>query len=193
MEQRGIRHLFYFQVDNPLVDIGDPEFLGYYLLSGSEMATQVVAKQKPKEKVGNVIEVGGQLMVIEYSDLPDDLGERQAADGSLEIWAGSIAVHALAVKMLRRMADSSDGLPFHYASKKVKHIDADGNRVEPAKENALKFERFVFDLMPNAKNAIVVEIDPKDGFGPLKNASGGADRYARNGPGHDDRPAIGVS
>ena len=27
-------HLFYFQVDNPLVDVCRPEFLGYHLLAG---------------------------------------------------------------------------------------------------------------------------------------------------------------
>jgi UDP-N-acetylglucosamine/UDP-N-acetylgalactosamine diphosphorylase len=60
------------------------------------------------------------------------------------------------------------------ARKKVAHWDAAGRRIEPAQPNAIKFERFIFDLMPSAKNAIVVEIDPQEGFGPLKNASGAA-------------------
>ena len=54
------------------------------------------------------------------------------------------------------------------------HVDAAGRRVEPAKANAVKFERFIFDLMPSARNAIVVEVDPAAAFGPLKNASGAA-------------------
>ena len=35
--RRGIRHLFYFQVDNPLVDICGPELIGYHILAGSEL------------------------------------------------------------------------------------------------------------------------------------------------------------
>ena len=31
MAHRGLEHLFYLQVDNPLLRIGDPEFLGYHL------------------------------------------------------------------------------------------------------------------------------------------------------------------
>ncbi len=73
-----------------------------------------------------------------------------------------------------RMAGSAEGLPFHYAHKKVAHIDAGGEFVEPKTPNAIKFERFIFDLMPFSKNAIVVEIDPQEGFAPLKNASGAA-------------------
>ena len=172
IQERGIRHLFYFQVDNPLVAIGDPEFLGYHLLSEAEMSTQVVAKQDPMERVGNVVEVDGRLMVIEYSDLPDDVAQRRAADGSLDVWAGSIAVHVFDVDFLARSVDQADALPFHIARKKVAYVDADGQLVTPDEPNAIKFERFIFDLMPSARNAIVVEIDPAEAFAPLKNAPG---------------------
>jgi len=170
--RRAIRHLFYFQVDNPLVHVCDPEFLGYHVLSGSEFTSQVVRKQEPTEKVGNVVQVDGLLYVIEYSDLPDDVATRRAADGSLEIWAGSIAVHAMELSFLERMVQAAGGLPFHQASKKVAHVDEQGNRVQPAEPNALKFERFIFDLMPSAQRAIVVEVDAARHFAPLKNASG---------------------
>jgi UDP-N-acetylglucosamine/UDP-N-acetylgalactosamine diphosphorylase len=172
IERRGIRHLFYFQVDNPLVDICGREFVGYHLLAGSELSTQVIAKRDPLERVGNVVKVDGRLMVIEYSDLPDDAANRRNADGSLSIWAGSIAVHVIAAELLRRTASAADGLPFHIARKKVACLDAAGNRIEPAQPNAIKFERFIFDLMPQARDAIVVEVDPALAFGPVKNASG---------------------
>ncbi len=171
---RGLKHFFYMQVDNPLVHVCLPEFLGYHLLAESEMTTQVVRKQDPLEPVGNVVQVDGRLRVIEYSDLPDEVARRRAPDGSLAIWAGSIAVHAIAVDFLRRMAGTAHALPFHVARKKVACLDASGQRVEPEVPNAIKFERFIFDLMPSAERAVVVEIDPAEHFGPLKNAPGNA-------------------
>jgi len=54
IDRRGIKSLFYLQIDNPLVDICSAEFVGYHLLSGSELSTQVIAKREPLEKVGNV-------------------------------------------------------------------------------------------------------------------------------------------
>jgi UDP-N-acetylglucosamine/UDP-N-acetylgalactosamine diphosphorylase len=201
--RRGIRHLFYFQVDNPLVDICGREFVGYHLLAGSELSTQVIAKRDPLERVGNVVQIDGRLMVIEYSDLPDDAAKRRNADGSLAIWAGSIAVHVIDAGLLRRTAGGADipvcpeesgqrgrqeclphrerggspaaGLPFHIAHKKVAHVDSSGNRIEPAAPNAIKFERFIFDLMLQARGAIVVEVDPQLAFAPLKNAAGAKD------------------
>ncbi len=172
MHNRGIELLFYFQVDNPLVEVCGPEFLGYHLLSGSEMTTQVVAKRHPLEQVGNVVQIDGRLHVIEYSDLPDEQAHRRAPDGTLAIWAGSIAVHAFARSFLERTAAMAEALPFHIARKKVAHIDSAGNPVEPVEPNALKFERFVFDLMPYADRAIVVEIDPAEGFAPVKHGAG---------------------
>ena len=100
IERRGIRHLFYFQVDNPLVDICGREFVGYHLLAQSEFSTQVIAKRDPLDRVGNVVQVDGRLMVIEYSDLPEEAANRRNADGSLVIWAGSIAVHVIDTALL---------------------------------------------------------------------------------------------
>ncbi len=131
-QARGIRQLFYFQVDNPLVDIAGAEYLGYHILSDSEMTSQVIAKRDPLEKVGNVVDVDGRLMVIEYSDLPDDVARKTNPDGSLAIWAGSIAVHVFDLDFLRRAKGQADSLPYHFAHKKVAYIDAAGRRVEPA-------------------------------------------------------------
>jgi len=69
------------------------------------------------------------------------------------------------------MSDTADSLPFHRAHKKVAFIDADGKRVEPDANNAIKFEKFIFDLLPSAKNAIISEVDPADGFCAVKNAA----------------------
>ncbi len=172
MVEQGIQYLFYFQVDNPLVRIADPAFIGYHILSQSEMTTQVIAKQDPLERVGNVVSVDDKLQIIEYSDLPDEAARRTRSDGSLALWAGSIAVHAFDVAFLLRVRDRQGALPFHLAKKKVPHVTADGTPVTPSEPNAIKFERFIFDLLPLAQNAIVVEVAESEGFAPLKNATG---------------------
>src|SRR5690606_3775603 len=38
----------------------------------------------------------------------------------------------------------------------------------------IKFERFIFDLLPWAENAFVVEVEPEEAFAPVKNADGAA-------------------
>ena len=170
----GIDHFFYAQVDNPMVEICDPLLIGYHLLAESEMTTQVVRKAFPLERVGNVVSIEGRTQIIEYSDLPKDVAEKTNPDGSLLLWAGNIAVHVFQRKFLESVQNSADGLPFHQAKKLVPFVDRGGSIVQPNGANAIKFERFVFDLLPMAKRALVVESDPKEVFAPVKNADGAA-------------------
>ncbi len=175
MRARELKQLFYCQVDNPLVEMCDPRFVGYHLQAGSEMSTQVVAKRHARERVGNVVSIDGHLRILEYSDLnplDDEIVERRAPDGSRVFWAGNTACHVFDVAFLERMAASGTALPFHVARKTVSHIDASGSAVEPREPNAIKFERFIFDLLPEARQAIVVEVDPQLTFAPIKNAPG---------------------
>src|SRR5262249_57346223 len=87
-------------------------------------------------------------------------------------WAGTPAIHLCDVGFLERMTRDPERLPFHLARKKVPHIDEAGRPVEPAAENGLKFERFIFDVLPAAERWAVVETTRAEEFAPLKNAGG---------------------
>jgi len=52
MKQRGIEYLFYFQVDNVLLNICEPEFIGYHVANQAQMSSKVVRKAYPEEKMG---------------------------------------------------------------------------------------------------------------------------------------------
>jgi UDP-N-acetylglucosamine/UDP-N-acetylgalactosamine diphosphorylase len=112
--------------------------------------------------------------MIEYSDLPDELAERRRADGGLELWAGSIALHLIDLAFATRLAEGGGRLPFHRALKPVPYVDDGGCAIEPVVANAVKFEQFIFDALPLASRAVVVETDRDTEFEPLKNASGPA-------------------
>jgi UDP-N-acetylglucosamine/UDP-N-acetylgalactosamine diphosphorylase len=173
MRRRGVEHLSYFQVDNPLVHTIDPLFLGLHDLTGSEMSSKTVPKAGPLEKVGNFVIGDGTLQVIEYSDLPEALAKQTNADGSLRFNAGSIAIHALRRSFVERLNEGGQlKLPWHRAEKKVPYVDEAGKPVKPDKPNAVKLEQFVFDAIPLAKNAIVVETDRAEEFSPVKSAEG---------------------
>lgn len=173
MRSRGIEHLSYFQVDNPLAYCIDPLFLGLHDLTGSEMSSKTIPKAHALEKVGNFCVADGVVQVIEYSDLPDTLAQQCHTNGALRFNAGSIAIHALRVSFVERLnAGGHLRLPWHRAEKKVPYIDASGELVKPEKPNAIKLEQFVFDAIPLAKNAIVYETDRAEEFSPVKNAEG---------------------
>jgi UDP-N-acetylglucosamine/UDP-N-acetylgalactosamine diphosphorylase len=169
---QGVRDLFYFQVDNPLVKVADPAFLGHHRAARADVSSKVIPKQSPTDKLGNVVVVDGRCTVIEYSDLPEAMARETDAQGRLRFWAGSPAIHVFDVDFLRRVMHGEARIPFHVARKKVPHVDAQGRRVEPARENAMKFEMFIFDVLPRAERWTVVETSRAEEFEPIKNATG---------------------
>jgi UDP-N-acetylglucosamine/UDP-N-acetylgalactosamine diphosphorylase len=172
MKKRGVKIISYFQVDNPLINIFDPLFIGLHALDKAEMSSKALIKAGPLEKVGNFCLVDGKVTVIEYSDLPDELANKRNPDGSLVFQLGSIAIHLISRKFVEKLNAKGFALPFHRAVKKISHIDQTGKLVEPAQPNGIKLETFVFDALPLASKSIVLETLRSEEFGPVKNASG---------------------
>jgi UDP-N-acetylglucosamine/UDP-N-acetylgalactosamine diphosphorylase len=173
MKKRGVLYLSYIQVDNPNVKMIDPLFIGLHALDKAEMSAKMLSKSHAKEKVGCFCLQDGKVSVIEYSDMPEQLSELRNDDGSLAFKAGSIAIHIISVPFIDRLTSGSDAqLPYHRAIKAVPYLDENGQLVKPAKPNAVKLERFIFDALPLAKHAIILETDRIEEFAPIKNAEG---------------------
>lgn len=177
MRSRGVRHISYFQVDNPVVPVADPVFLGLHAAapdSSGEMSSKMLAKVAPEEKVGVFCVADGKLQVIEYSDLPMERQRERLPDGRLRFLAGSPAIHILGADFVEKVnSDPKFALPYHRAEKKVPCVDLEtGEKLEPEKPNGVKLERFVFDAILLAETSIVYEADRVEEFAPIKNAEG---------------------
>jgi UDP-N-acetylglucosamine/UDP-N-acetylgalactosamine diphosphorylase len=172
MESRGVEEIFYFQVDNVLMRVGDPVYVGLHHDVGSEMSCKVLMKRDPYEKLGVVVRTGNRVEVIEYSDLPEDMAVARDSQGRLRYAAGSIAIHAFGVDFVKRVVGEGAGLPWHLAHKKVPYVDENGKTVTPQEPNAYKFERFIFDALPMAGSMMLMEGNRADDFAPVKQASG---------------------
>ncbi len=172
MKRRGVEFISYFQVDNPLINIFDPLFIGLHALDKAEMSSKALIKAGPKEKLGNFCLVDGKITVIEYSDLPGELAEKRNLDGSLVFELGSIAIHIINCSFIEKLNASGFVLPLHRAVKEVPHIDLQGNFVEPDRPNGVKLESFVFDALPLASRSVILQTIREEEFAPTKNTTG---------------------
>jgi UDP-N-acetylglucosamine/UDP-N-acetylgalactosamine diphosphorylase len=174
MKSLGVDIVSYFQVDNPILPCIDPAFIGFHVLGESELSSKMVPKAYPLEKVGHFCEQDGTMLVVEYSDMPDAMQEETNEDGSIRFKAGSVAIHVFDRDFIERAGGSGAGmkLPFHRADKKIPYVDAAGVSIQPDAPNGVKFEMFVFDALPMAKNPVIIEAARADNFSPVKNAEG---------------------
>lgn len=185
MKQRGIKHVHMYCVDNCLVRVADPVFLGFAISGRFELATKVVRKRDAHESVGLIVldSDNQRPCVIEYSEISRELAEKPdpADPAKLALRAANIVNHYYLVSllecMLEKWVQSSEHLPFHIAKKKIPYWDAQTQTVvKPTEVNGIKLEQFIFDVFPSVELSKFgcLEVERAEEFLPLKNGKGSA-------------------
>jgi UDP-N-acetylglucosamine/UDP-N-acetylgalactosamine diphosphorylase len=161
-----------FGVDNVLVNMCDPLFLGFHVAAGADMSAKVCGKRDPFEKVGVIGKKNGRLAVIEYSDMSDQNKTARNPDGSLKYNAGNLALHMFRTGFIEHELQAGAKLPWHLAHKQIPYLNENGELVQPQEANGYKFETFVFDALGDAKTCVLLEVERHNEFSPIKNFSG---------------------
>lgn len=172
MQKKGLTILSYWQVDNPLIKVMDPLFIGMHDLTKSDMSSRALIKRDYAEKLGHFCILDGKMIIVEYSDMPVELAKLEDKPGRLAYRAGSPAMHVLSVDFIDRITSGKLEFNPHRANKKVPYVDDNGTLVSPETPNAIKLEFFLFDALPLAKNPLVLEASREEQFAPVKNKDG---------------------
>ncbi len=177
MRKRGIEHVHAYCVDNCLVKVADPTFIGFAASKDVDIATKVVRKRNAKESVGLILLKNGRPDVVEYSEIDTATAEAQdpKQPAVLKFRAANIVNHYYSFAFLESIPRWADKLPHHVARKKIPYADLhSGAVVKPEKPNGIKLEQFVFDVFPMLELAqfASMEVERQEEFSPLKNARG---------------------
>jgi UDP-N-acetylglucosamine/UDP-N-acetylgalactosamine diphosphorylase len=177
MKKRGIEHIHAYCVDNCLVKVADPVFIGFSASANVDIATKVVRKRNATESVGLIVCKNGRPDVVEYSEIDPKIAaeEDPKLPGVLKFRAANIVNHYYSFRFLQSIPQWVKTLPHHVARKKIPYADLEtGETVKPTQSNGIKLEQFVFDVFPMREMSkfACMEVRREDEFSPLKNAPG---------------------
>lgn len=170
MKQSGIETISYFQVDNPLVRIIDPLFIGFHVLENADISSKTLRKASAEEKTGVFVTFGsGKNGIVEYSDLTEEQSHMKDSGGDLLFSAANPAIHLFSCSFIESVTgEDGPSLPYHTAKKKIPAV-VNGT---PQEINGYKYEKFVFDALPLSSKNVILETSRDEEFAPVKNASG---------------------
>ena len=172
MEKRGVKWVFVGGIDNVLLKICDPFFIGFAEMSGAPAAAKSLLKRSADEGVGVFCKRNGRPYVIEYTEIPAEMAEMKDPKGEFVYGEAHILCNAFSLDGIRKIIESGGGLPYHAARKKTRYLAEDGSAATPDKPNAFKFEAFIFDAFEKLEDLAILRVDRGTEFAPVKNKKG---------------------
>lgn len=170
LDKEGVEWLNIFAVDNVLQRIADPCFVGAVIDAGVEVGGKVIRKNARDEKVGVVCLEDNRPSIVEYYELSDEMMDLCDERGERVYNFGVILNYLFNKDALIRIVD--DRLPLHVVEKKIPHIDANGEPVNPEKPNGCKYEQLALDLIHALDSCLPYEVVREYEFAPIKNKTG---------------------
>ena len=169
MAENGVDYLGIGNVDNILLNLLDPIFVGLMVKDNYELATKTTTKVSPAEKVGVVCKLDGKPGVVEYTEISEEMANQRDENGELLYGEGYFGCSIFSRNLLEKITDK---LNYHIAFKKNNYIDCNGNKIEATEPNTYKFEAFIFEGFNMASNLLVLSVRRAEEFAPIKNKEG---------------------
>lgn len=162
-KDKGIEYVNLIFVDNALADPFDSEFIGYTAKGRLDVALKAVPRLAPQEAMGVVVQSGGHMRVIEYTELPSNL----------EVFTlSSTGMFCVGMPFIESLCRVSAGFPLHLARKTAEVWQPDLPSPCLEKRQIGKCERFIFDLLFYTSFSGAFVCPREQVYAPLKNAVG---------------------
>lgn len=170
MKQRGIKWVFIGPVDNVLIKMIDPIFIGICQDKNVLAGGKSIIKAYPEERVGVFCKKDGKPDVIEYTEISKEMAEMKNDKGELVYAESHINCNMFNIDIIEKI--SKNKLPYHCAHKKIEYLNKEGQVVKPEEPNAYKFEAFIFDAFKMLDEMTIFRVKREEEFAPIKNAEG---------------------
>ncbi|MFR2533982.1 MAG: UTP--glucose-1-phosphate uridylyltransferase [Clostridia bacterium] len=170
MQRNSIEWLFFSGVDNVLLPLIDPIFLGVTIANHCLVSSKTLRKENSLDKDWVFARKNGKPAIVDCSFLTDDMKIATDANGNDLYRDTNLLAHLFHYSAVSTICDKL--LPYHRAFKKNTFINEEGMKQIPDKPNTFKFENFIFDAFTYFDNLCLLRVSAKEEYAPIKDYNG---------------------
>lgn len=169
MKLAGIKWVFVSGIDNILVKIADPIFLGLTIMRNTEIGAKTIFKQDPFSNDWVFCRKNGKPAMLGHERITPEITNAEENGRALyrEI---NILCHLFSIDAIEKIAQLD--LPYHRANKKNTYINDEGMKIVPSEPNSFKFEKFIFDSFQFFDDITLLRVEEEKEFAPIKDPAG---------------------
>ena len=157
-------------VDNILLEIVDPVFLGIASYHNSDVAAKSIAKKDIQDKGWVFAKVSNRTDIIDSTNLSEEMLNSKNEKGLYNYNQINILSHLFTKRAF--LESMNIKMPYHRAFKKNDYINEEGVKTVPTEPNSFEFEKFIFDAFKYFDNFTLLEVLREDEFAPIKAFTG---------------------
>lgn len=157
-------------VDNILLEVIDPLFIGLSAYNKSQVASKSVSKKDLDAKTWVFANVDGKTNIINPAFLIDGMRYSKNEKGQYKYNQINILAHLFTKEAFLKCSKLE--IPYHRAFKKTDYINEEGMKMVVQEPNSFKFEKFIFDVFQYFENFTLLEVDENQEFAPIKAFTG---------------------
>ena len=170
MKNQGIKWVFFSGVDNVILDIVDPVFLGATINSNCKISSKTLKKEDINSPDWIFAKRNNKPSIISSSHLTEEMKSTKDTNGNDLYREINILAHIFNISAIEKTVKKK--LPYHRAFKKNTFINEEGMKQVPESPNTFKFETFIFDAFSYFDNMLLLRVNKNDEFAPIKDFNG---------------------
>lgn len=170
MKKQQIEWVFFSGIDNVILNIVDPLFLGLTISHNKLIASKTLLKKNADDKDWIFARKNGKPAIINSYNLTDSMKEARNKEGNYLYREINILAHLFNISALDKIVNTS--LPYHRAFKKNTFVNDEGMKQVPESPNTFKFETFIFDAFSLFNDIELLRVEEIDEFAPIKDFNG---------------------
>lgn len=170
MKEKNIKWVSFGGVDNVILDIVDPLFLGLTISHNKLVASKTLFKKDINDKDWIFVRKSGKPAIIDCNYLSSSMKNAIDKNGNYLYRETNMLAHLFNISAIEKACNEK--LPYHRAFKKNNFVNEEGMKQVPEKPNTFKFETFIFDAFSLFNDIELLRVNESDEFAPIKDFSG---------------------